>query len=379
MTPVECPCRTVAPNGATVRILLAAFATAVVTAVGIACAPGTALADDVRDRQWQLAALGARTAWADSTGAGVVVAVLDSGVDAGHPDLAGQVLPGLDLVDGSTDGRTDPVGHGTSVAALIAGRGNDDAGVVGLAYQAKILPIRVLDRSNEYHDPMVVAEAVQWAVDHGASVINLSLGGTEYSPALADALDYAFARDVVVVACTGNVLPASSAEVWYPAREPGVVAVAGLGGDPDAQPDPLWAKSLTGPSTVLTAPAADLPAARPGRGYGRANGTSFAAALVSGAAALIRAKWPQMSAANVVQRLATTARDLGPAGRDDRYGFGMVDPVAALRGNVREVAANPLDTAPPPGVARFGAATAPEPAAQPVPPALRRSLRPIKT
>ncbi|HZN20483.1 MAG TPA: type VII secretion-associated serine protease mycosin [Micromonosporaceae bacterium] len=358
------------------RALLTTLATVVVAAGGAICVPGVAAADEVRDAQWQLAALDAGAAWADATGAGVVVAVVDSGVDATHPDLAGQVLPGLDLVDGSTDGRVDPVGHGTSVAALIAGRGDDSTGVVGLAYQAKILPIRVLDNGNEYHDAMVVAQAVQWAVDQGARVINLSLGGPEYSPALADALDYAFARDVVVVACTGNVLAAGSAEVWYPAREPGVVAVTGLSGDPDTEPDPLWASSLTGPSTVLAAPAADLLTARPGGRYWRVKGTSFAAPLVSATAALIRARWPRMSAANVVQHLTTTARDVGPAGRDDRYGFGMVSPVAALRAKMPDVPANPLDTAPPPGVAGFGPATASENArdapgqAAPQPPAV---------
>lgn len=378
VTPAEGPRRTVAPDGATVRALLTAVAIAVVAAGGVVGVPGVAAADEVRDAQWQLAALDAGAAWADATGAGVVVAVVDSGVDATHPDLAGQVLPGLDLVDGSTDGRVDPVGHGTSVAALIAGRGDDSAGVVGLAYEAKILPIRVLDSGNEYHDAMVVARAVQWAVDQGAGVINLSLGGPAYSPALADALDYAFARNVVVVACTGNVLPASSAEVWYPAREPGVVAVAGLGGDPDTQPDPLWASSLTGSSTVLAAPAADLLTARPGGGYWRVKGTSFAAPLVSAAAALIRARWPQMSAANVVQHLTATARDLGPAGRDDRYGFGMVNPVAALRTKMLDVPTNPLDTAPPPGVAGFGPAAAEEHGAQPARPLRNHPLWPVK-
>jgi type VII secretion-associated serine protease mycosin len=309
--------------------------------------------DPVRDEQWQLSALGAPAAWRESTGAGVVVAVLDSGVDAAHPDLTGQVLAGIDLVTGNGDGRTDPVGHGTTVASFIAGRADDSDGVVGLAPSAKILPVRVLDETNRYGNALVVARGVQWAVDHGARVINLSLGGGSYSPALADALDYAFARDVVVVACTGNRLPEEPADVWYPAREPGVVAVAGLDRPPEAA-DPLWAGSLTGPATVLTAPASNLLGAEPGGSYWHVQGTSFAAPLVSATAALIRARWPKMSAANVVERLTQTARDLGPAGRDERFGFGMVDPVRALAQPVPEVASNPLDTAPPPGVSGFG-------------------------
>jgi type VII secretion-associated serine protease mycosin len=350
------------------RVTAAALVVLVTVVAVVFGTPGTSAADDIRDAQWQLGALGAETAWSESAGAGVIVAVVDSGVDGTHPDLVGQVLPGVDLVDGSTDGRVDPVGHGTSVAALIAGRADDANGVVGLAHRAKILPVRVLDQDNRYDDALVVARGVQWAVDHGAQVINLSLGGANYSPALADALDYAFARDVVVVACTGNVLPGGPTDVWYPAREPGVVAVAGLArGD-----DVLWTNSITGRPTVLVAPAADLRSARPAGGHWRVQGTSFAAPLVSATAALVRAKWPRMSAANVVQRLTSTARDLGPAGRDERFGFGAVDPVAALRANVVEVRRNPLDTAaPPPGVARFGAA-------RPGPPTTRQAEPPAK-
>jgi type VII secretion-associated serine protease mycosin len=314
----------------------------------------TAPADDpVRHEQWQLDYLDATEAWQRADGAGVTVAVLDSGVDSSHPDLAGQVLAGVDLVDGTTDGRTDLVGHGTTVAALIAGRNDDGRGVVGLAPKAKILPVRVLNRDNRYDDATTVANGVRWAVDHGARVINMSLGGTGASEALAEALDYAFDKDVVVVACTGNITPPASTQVWYPAREPGVLAVAGLsrdGGD-----EPLWSGSITGPQTVLAAPAADLLGARPG-GYWRVQGTSFAAPLVSATAALVRSRWPQMSAANVVNRLILTARDLGAAGRDDEYGFGAVDPVGALTAKVPNVDRNPLDTNAPHGVAAFGPA-----------------------
>lgn len=306
--------------------------------------------DPVRDDQWQLRELSATTAWQYSTGGDVVVAVIDSGVDATHVDLAGQVLPGMDFVDDG-DGRSDPVGHGTTVAGLIAGRGDDDSGVLGLAPDAKILPVRVLDEENRYDDAIVVAKAVRWAVDNGAQVINLSLGGSGDSPALAAALDYAFASDVVVVACTGNVSATGTTRVWYPAREPGVIAVAGLERGGDA----LWPGSITGPETVLTAPATGLLGARPG-GYWRVQGTSFAAPLVAATAALIRARWPDMSAGTVVQRLIETAEDLGAPGRDDRYGFGLVDPVAALTAGVDPVARNPLDDNETPGVVGFGPA-----------------------
>ncbi|MCI4063144.1 type VII secretion-associated serine protease mycosin [Micromonospora sp. R77] len=308
--------------------------------------------DQVRDEQWQLDELRARTAWRTSTGRGVIVAVIDSGVDGSHPDLAGQVLPGIDLVAPGGGEGPDPVGHGTTVAALIAGRNDDDRGVVGLAPDARILPVRVLDDENRYDDAMIVAKGVRWAVDNGAKVINLSLGGSGDSPALAAALDYAFARDVVVVACTGNLATSNSPKVWYPAREPGVIAVAGL----ERSSENLWSGSITGHETVLTAPATSLYGARPPDGYWRVQGTSFASPLVAATAALVRARYPELPAGEVVNRLLVTARDIGPTGRDDRFGYGLVDPVAALTADVPPVGRNPLDDNDSPGVVGFGPA-----------------------
>ena len=191
------------------RRCLRAFAALAVGVLGVVGLPAqTALAapdplsdSGVRAEQWHLRALNVAGAWTVADGGGVTVAVIDSGVDATHPDLQGQVLSGLDLVDSKGDGDTDLVGHGTTVSAIIAGK-NDATGVVGIAPKAKILPVRVLDQENRYDDALIVAKGVRWAVDHGARVINLSLGGSGSSAALAAALDYAFAKDVVVVACT---------------------------------------------------------------------------------------------------------------------------------------------------------------------------------
>jgi serine protease len=316
--------------------------------------PNPLVGDSVREQQWHLKTLNVPGAWVYANGAGVTVAVIDSGVDATHPDLRGQVLPGLDLVDPKGNGDTDLVGHGTTVAAIIAGRGDDNAGVIGIAPKAKILPVRVLNEENRYNDAIIVAKGVRWAVDHGARVINLSLGGNGSSPALAAALDYAFAKDVVVVACTGNVSASSTDDVWYPAREPGVIAVAGMERDGDV----LWSGSITGKETVVTAPATDLVGARPG-GYWKVQGTSFAAPMVAGTAALIRSRWPNMPAGEVVNRIIKTAKDRGVPGRDPVYGFGLIDPTAALTAQVPAVLDNPLDTTPSPGIARFGAAPVP--------------------
>lgn len=302
--------------------------------------PAPAYADEVRNQQWHLSHLRVDAAWQHSTGEDTVVAVIDSGVDSDHPDLRGKVLPGIDLVDEGGDGHTDEVGHGTGVAALIAGH-DDPAGVVGIAPGAKILPVRVLDQDNRYDDGSTVAKGLRWAVDHGARVANLSLGSAKHSADLADAIQYAYDHDVVVVACGGNVGVEKTDEIWYPASEPGVIAVTGLD-----QEGRFWKSSLHGPQSVVSAPAVKLVGARPG-GYWKVQGTSFAAPMVSAAATLVRSHWPDMSAANVVNRLIRTARDKGPEGRDDRYGFGVVDPVGALTNPVASVRKNPLDITPP--------------------------------
>jgi subtilisin family serine protease len=186
-------------------------------------------------------------------------------------------------------------------------------------------------------------------------VINLSLGGNGSSATLAAAIDYAFAKDVVVVACTGNTSASSDSEVWYPAREPGVLAVAGMEKDDNT----LWSGSITGKETVVTAPATQLVGAQAGGGYWKVQGTSFAAPMVSATAALIRSRWPTMPAGEVINRIIRTADDLGPTGRDATFGFGQVDPTAALTASVPTVFENPLDTSPSPGIARFGSAPAP--------------------
>ena len=309
---------------------------AVVALFGVAVPSGPAAADTIRDQQWQLSFLHAPAAWKYATGRGVTVAVIDSGVDATHPDLVGQVLPGIDFVDSSGDGRTDAVGHGTAVAAFIAGR-KDSNGVIGLAYRAKILPIRVLDPRNEYDSAATIAKAVRWAVGHGADVVNLSLGSADTATVLTDAVAYAFSKDVVVVACDGNLSNDRGAKVWHPAREPGVVAVSGL-----LRTGAFWTGSLQGPETVLAAPATELTAAGLDHGYWKVQGTSFGAPMVSATAALIRSRYPELSAANVVNRLISTADDAGPAGRDNQYGYGVVDPMRALTDQAATVGRNPL-------------------------------------
>jgi type VII secretion-associated serine protease mycosin len=287
-------------------------------------------ADSVRDRQWHLLTLHVAAAQQLSAGTNVTVAVVDTGVDGRHVDLAGNVLPGPDFTSPDGDGRTDDDGHGTAMASLIAGHGHGaGGGVLGIAPGAKILPVRTRVTFSRGD----IAEGVQWSVDHNADVINLSLVTGE-SPALGEAINEALANDVVVVAGVG--LPGGLGKVPAPARIPGVVAVSGV----DKAGNIVV--SMSGPEVTIAAPAKDIAHAAKGGGYGLGTGTSDATAIVSGVVALIRSKYPDLDAANVINRLIQTADDKGPPGRDEQYGFGIVNPVRALTADVPRVDSNPL-------------------------------------
>lgn len=316
---------------------------AVVAAVLIALAvPGVARAQTIEEQQWHLAALDIPAAHATTRGDGVVVAVVDSGVDDTRPDLAGALLPGTGFGSAAgTDGTEDNDGHGTAMATLIAGRAVD-GGALGVAPGAMILPVSVGADGDKFTTASV-AEGVTWAVDHGADVVNLSLTSlATLTPDLLRAVNYAFDHDAVVVAGTGND---GDEHVGAPANIKGVIAVSGT-----VEGNGPWPESNTGPETVLAAPAQRIVTAVPVKvvdtGYAEVDGTSAATALVSGAAALVRARYPDLDAGNVVNRLVATATDLLAPGRDNATGFGQVDPVAALTADVPRVERNPL--APPP-------------------------------
>ncbi|MBC9006388.1 type VII secretion-associated serine protease mycosin, partial [Micromonospora aurantiaca (nom. illeg.)] len=290
-----------------------------------------AVAAPRRAEQWYLDELRIDRAHQISTGRGVVVGVLDTGVDAGHPDMRGRVLAGGSTRD-SGDGRRDPDGHGTHMAGIIAANGT---GVVGIAPDARILPIRKPVGAAATKDDS--ATGIRMAVDGGAKVLNLSYGGAGPVEEVEEAaIRYALERDVVVVAAAGNVRQAGP-DVVSPAKIPGVIAVTGTvrGGG-------FWSGSAQGPEAVIAAPGDEVYNIGPDRGYGWGDGTSDAAAVVSGVAALIRSKHPKLSAPDVINRMIRTARDAGPPGRDPRFGFGRIDPVAALTADVPSVSANPL-------------------------------------
>ncbi|MGW1612388.1 type VII secretion-associated serine protease mycosin [Streptomyces sp. NPDC002285] len=290
-----------------------------------------AFADYVRDQQWALNAFAAEDVWAESEGAGVTVAVVDSGVDGGHPDLTGQVLEGKDFTDGG-NAQEDVLGHGTKMASLIAGHGHgsgNSSGVIGLAPKAKILPLRTLQTNSDRNLDETWGAAVRYAVDHGAKVINLSIandGGKTLS-AGRDAIAYAQTHDVVVVAGSGND---GSSTVSEPGALPGVISVGAV--DEKAN---LWEDSNTGKGLTLTAPGTEIVGANPtmSNGYGVGSGTSDATAYVSAAAALVRSKYPDLSAGQVINRLiktATFAHHKGLKAPDEEYGYGIVRPYSAL-------------------------------------------------
>jgi type VII secretion-associated serine protease mycosin len=340
--------------------------------VSLVLAAPPATADAVRQADWALAALHAQSAWQTTRGKGVTVAVLDTGVDGTHPDLTGQVLPGKDEI-GFGAGRGDGpwAKHGTGMAAIIAGHGHGpdgSSGVVGLAPQARILPVRVI---LEDKDPQrakartsrgsALPDGIRWAADHGADVINLSLGddSATAAPVAAedDAIHYALRKGVVVVASAGNGGEEADRSS-YPAAYPGVIAVAAV--DRYGVHAPFSTRRWY---ASVSAPGVDVVIADPDRTYYEGWGTSAASAYVSGAAALIRSADPRLSPAQVKQVLQSTTRHRPKGGRSDELGTGMIDPAAAL------AAARKLTPAPAvPAAARyphryFGPGPAPQPEA----------------
>jgi type VII secretion-associated serine protease mycosin len=308
-------------------------------------------ADQFRNNQWHLRALQISAANKISKGQGVIVAVADTGVYP-HPDLRDNLLIGKSIVGVSNDkGRVDPNGHGTLMASLIAAHGRGSSGVVGVAPSAKVLPIRVSDAEGR-GGSSGLAEAIEWATDNGARVINVS-GAVAPSIALNSAIAIADRQDVLVVAAAGNrgqdVISA------YPASMQGVLAVGAS--DKSGKHASI---SIPSKHIQICAPGVAIQGATPKDRYSIGQGTSEATAVVSGAAALVRAKFPELSAQQVIQRLTNTATDIGSPGRDDECGFGVLNVVKALTAPLDDSTASapPSSAAPTPHSAPATASTA---------------------
>jgi type VII secretion-associated serine protease mycosin len=327
---------------------LAKGAAAVAAATLIALAGATpAHADTVRDLEYWLNDYGFTAAWETSRGEGVTVAVIDTGVNGEVAELKGAVTGGTDVSGLGTPNGQTPVGddpnHGTMVASLLAGRGTGNGnGVIGVAPEADVLTVSVAfgqDTGAEKSNDDQIAEAVRWAVDSGADVINMSLtrNTRDWPESWDDAFTYAFEHDVVVVAAAGN-RGSGTSEVGAPATIPGVLTVAGV----DREKNASFDASSQGITIAVAAPSEDLVGVLPDGSYVQWSGTSAAAPIVSGLVALIRSEYPELDAANVIERLIRTADPNGHEVPSPLYGWGLIDPVAALTAEVPEVESSPL-------------------------------------
>ncbi|RED64230.1 S8 family peptidase [Cohnella phaseoli] len=272
--------------------------------------------------QWNLPEIATEAGWKLAKGnPDIVVAVLDTGVQADHPDLKGRIVKGVNIVDPSAD-PNDDVGHGTHVAGIIAAEVNNNEGVAGMTWYTKIMPVKVLDDTGA-GSTYSVAEGIIWATDNGAHVINMSLGNYAQAEFLHDAIKYAHDKGVVLVAASGND---NTDRPGFPAAYPEVLAVAAT--DPD---ESRAEYSNYGDYIDVAAPGSSIPSTYPGSRYAALSGTSMASPHVAALVSLVRSANPDMSNEEVMELIRKTAKDLGPAGRDIEFGFGQIDVVAALQ------------------------------------------------
>ncbi|HZG55878.1 S8 family peptidase [Paenibacillus sp.] len=275
-----------------------------------------------RRYQWNLPIIGTPAGWSFSKGAEeVIVAVIDTGVTLGHPDLAGHLVEGYNVVapDRPPD---DDVGHGTHVAGVVSALTDNGQGVAGMTWYNKVMPVKVLD-STGMGSTYSVAEGIVWATDHGAKVINLSLGNYASAEFLHDAIRYAYDRDVVLIAATGND---NTDQPGFPAAYPEVFAVSATN-----QAKERASFSNYGDYIDVVAPGENIASTYTENQYAALSGTSMASPHVAALAALIRSVNPELKNTEVYDVMRRSAVDLGPAGRDPYFGYGQIDVARALQ------------------------------------------------
>jgi len=302
------------------------------------CFPPLSGADPLLAQQWGLQRIQASDAWARTRGScDIAIAVIDSGVDYSHVDLgSGKILIGIgkDFANDDSDPQDD-VGHGTHVAGIAAANTFNEIGIAGVCPQCSILPLKSMDSSGNGW-PVDIAAAIRYAADQGASVINLSLGSENCSSDLAEAINYAYDRNVVVIAASGSprsggacpvavAFDAADFAVAYPAALSRVIAVGALD-----QTDTRSSFSYYGSQLDITAPGRDVLSTVPGNGYYSLTGTSMAAPMVAGTAGLILSQNPSLTPAQVERVLENTADDVGSPGWDAETGWGRVNARRAL-------------------------------------------------
>ncbi|MEJ2201572.1 MAG: S8 family serine peptidase [Desulfuromonadaceae bacterium] len=272
--------------------------------------------------QWHLPKISAPEGWDISTGSSLVpIAIIDSGVDSSHPDLAGKLISGYNFLGGNTD-TSDVLGHGTAVAGSAAASSNNSLGVAGVAWDNPIMPLVVLDAS-DYASYYNIASAIIYAVDNGAKVINISIGGSSSSSTLQYAVDYAWNNGAVIFASAMNY---GTSTPYYPAACNHVLAVSATDKN-----DAKASFSNYGSWIDIAAPGYYIYTTNRGGGYGYWNGTSFSSPIAAGLAGLIWSVNPLLTNEEVVNLLQNNADDLGAAGFDELFGYGRINVLASLQ------------------------------------------------
>lgn len=271
--------------------------------------------------QWNMPAINMEKAWDISKGrADVVIAVIDTGIDLKHPEFQGKLAPGYNVLN-KTNRPQDDNGHGTHVSGIIAANTNNGEGIAGIAWNNKIMPIKGIgsDGSGSSFD---IAQGIIWATDHGAKVINMSVGNYHPSNVLHDAIKYAFRKNVVMVAASGND---HTSQPSFPAAYPEVLSVAAV--DWNGQQAEF---SNFGSYIDVAAPGVDIASTYTQSDYASLSGTSMACPHVAGLAGLIRSLNPDLSNTEVMKIMRNATRDAGPLGWDHNYGYGIIDVPYAL-------------------------------------------------
>lgn len=272
--------------------------------------------------QWNLPVIETNRGWDLSRGSeDVIIAVVDTGADLTHTDLAGQLVEGYNIVDKEKK-PLDDVGHGTHVAGIIGALVNNGEGVAGVSWYNKIMPVKALDSSGS-GTTYAVAEGIIWATDHGAKVINMSLGNYADSQFLHDAVKYAYDRDVVLVAASGND---NTERPGYPAAYPEVLAVAATDSNQKRAE-----YSNYGDYIDVAAPGTNIASTFPGNQYAALSGTSMASPHAAAMAGLIRSLNPNLTNQEVMDVMTSQTIDLGDKGKDKYFGHGQIDIFRALQ------------------------------------------------
>ena len=296
--------------------------------------PAATTNDPILPQEWHIPKVTASTAWGTSTGAGIVVAVLDTGVQSNHPDLQANLVPGWNVYN-NNNSTNDVNGHGTAVAGTIAAIGNNGIGVVGVAYHAKIMPIRITDASANTSFS-IMASGLTWAADHGADVANISYSNVYKSSTMISAANYLRNKGgETVVSADNNAINEGSPNTTS------MITVSATD-----QNNALASFSSWGPMVDLAAPGVTIQTTLWNSGYGWGTGTSFATPIVAGAVALVMSANPSLTPSQIESTLFSTATNLGASGYDYYFGWGLVNTAAAVAAAVKTTA-TPTDTTPP--------------------------------